>query len=82
MSLCRVGVLRRLEAGFFAARFAPDRPDLALVFCRFALVLTGRFAACFFGVFAFLAAFLDAFLGAFAFRAVVRLVRLAITHSL
>jgi hypothetical protein len=46
------------------------------------LVLSGRFAACFFGGFAFLAAFLNAFLDAFAFRAVVRLVRLAIILSL
>jgi hypothetical protein len=73
-----VGGLRRLEAGFFV----PDRPDLALVFCRFALVLSGRFAACLVGGFAFLAAFLNAFLDAFAFRAFVRLVRLAIILSL
>jgi hypothetical protein len=48
--------------------------------------LSERFAACFFGVFALLVAFLDTFLGTFlgalAFRAVARLVRLAMTYSL
>jgi len=70
---CWVGVLRRLETDFFAPDFAAERPDVALGFCRLALVLTGRFAVCFFGVFAFLATFLG------AFRVVARLVRLAIT---
>ncbi len=75
---CWVGNLRRLDF------LAPNRPDLALFFCHFAfvLVLRGRFAACFFGVFAFLATFFVAFLGALAFRAAARLVRLAITHSI
>jgi len=55
---------------------------LGACFLPLHLGLSGRFAACFFDVFDFLATFLDAFLGAFAFRAVARSVRLAITHSL
>jgi len=76
----RLGVPRRLGADFFLADFAAERPDLALVFRRFALVLSGRLAACFFDVFVFLASFLEAV--AFVFAAAARLVRLAITYSL
>jgi hypothetical protein len=72
--LCWVGVLCRLEANFFAT----DRLGLAFVFCRFGFVLTRRFAACLFVVFALFATFVRAF----ALRAVARLVRLAITPSL
>jgi hypothetical protein len=72
--LCWVGVLCRLEADFFAT----DRLGLAFVFCRFGFVLTKRFAACLFVVFALFATFVRAF----ALRAVARSVRLAITPSL